>query len=57
MQVAFLLPSLLAGLGTTTLVYDIARLWNPQTAFRAGLLLLFTAQFTLQAKSAQTMRW
>ena len=54
MQVAFLLPSLLAGLGTITLVYDIARrLWNPQTAFRAGLLLLFTAQFTLQAKSAQ----
>ena len=48
MQVAFLLPSLLAGLGTITLVYDIARrLWNPQTAFRAGLLLLFTAQFTL----------
>ena len=54
MQVAFLLPSLLAGLGTLTLVYDIARrLWNRQTAFRAGLLLLFTAQFTLQAKTAQ----
>lgn len=54
MRIAFLLPSLLAALGTVALVYDLARrLWDRQTAFRAGLLLLFTAQFTLQAKTAQ----
>ena len=54
LRIAFLLPSLLAGLGTLGLVYDIARrLWDRKTAFRAGLLLLFTVQFTLQAKTAQ----
>ena len=54
LRVAFLLPSLLAGLACVGLVYDIARrLWDRKTAFRAGLLLLFTAQFTLQAKTAQ----
>ncbi|MCC2617076.1 glycosyltransferase family 39 protein [Aestuariibacter halophilus] len=52
--VAFLLPSLLAGFGTLALVYDIARrLWSPVTAFRASAILLFTVQFTLQAKTAQ----
>nr|WP_321272555.1 glycosyltransferase family 39 protein [uncultured Tolumonas sp.] len=54
MRVAFLLPSLLAGLGCVALVYDIARrIWDRATAFRAGLLLLFTVQFTVQAKQAQ----
>ena len=54
MRIAFLLPSLLAGLGSLALVFDLSRrLWNPQTAFRAGLLLLFTVQFTIQAKLAQ----
>ena len=54
MRVAFLLPSLLAGLGSLALVFDIARrIWDPRTAFRAGLLLLFTVQFTVQAKLAQ----
>ena len=54
MRIAFLLPNLLAGLGCLALVFDLARrLWNPQTAFRAGLLLLFTVQFTVQAKLAQ----
>jgi 4-amino-4-deoxy-L-arabinose transferase-like glycosyltransferase len=54
MRVAFLLPSLLAGLGSLALVFDIARrIWDTRTAFRAGLLLLFTVQFTVQAKLAQ----
>ena len=53
-KVAFLLPSLLAGLLTITLVWDMGRrLWNPSVGFLAGLLLLFTLQFTLQAKTAQ----
>ena len=50
MRVAFLLPNLLAGLGCLALVFDLARrLWDRQTAFRAGLLLLFTVQLTVQA--------
>ena len=54
MRVALLLPNLLAGLGCLALVFDLARrLWDRQTAFRAGLLLLFTVQFTVQAKLAQ----
>ena len=54
LRVAFLMPSLLAGLGTLALVFDIARrVWDRATAFRAGLLLLFTVQFTVQAKGAQ----
>lgn len=54
MRIAFLLPSLLAGLGCIALVYDIARrIWDRATAFRAGLFLLFTVQFTVQAKQAQ----
>ncbi len=53
-KVAFLLPSLLAGLLTILLVWDLGRrLWNPAVGFMAGLLLLFTVQFTLQAKTAQ----
>ena len=54
MRIAFLLPSLFAGLGCIALVYDISRrLWDKATAFRAGLLLLFTVQFVVQAKQAQ----
>lgn len=54
LRIAFLLPSLLSGLGCIVLVYDIARrMWDRSTAFRAGLFLLFTAQFTVQAKQAQ----
>lgn len=54
LKVAFLLPSLLAGLGTLVLTWDLGRrLWNAQTGFLAGVLLLFTVQFTLQAKTAQ----
>lgn len=54
LRLAFLLPNLFAGLGCLALVHDLARrLWDRQTAFRAGLLLLFTIQFTTQAKAAQ----
>lgn len=54
LRVAFLLPSLLAGLGMLALVHDLARrLWNRRVAFAAGLLLLATLQFTMQARSAQ----
>lgn len=54
LRVAFLLPSLLAGLGTLALVFDLARrLHDRATAWRAGLLLLLTVQFTLQARTAQ----
>ena len=54
LRVAFLLPSLLAGLGTLALVFDLARrLHDRATAWRTGLLLLLTVQFTLQARTAQ----
>jgi len=51
---AFLIPSALSGLLTVFLVYDIARkLWSTQIGFIAGLLLLFSLQFMVQAKTAQ----
>ncbi|WP_422121162.1 ArnT family glycosyltransferase [Neptunicella marina] len=54
LNIAFLLPSALCGLLTVYLVYDIGRrLWDDKTAFIAGLMLVFTLQFTLQAKTAQ----
>ncbi len=54
LKLAFLLPSALAGLGTLWLVHDIGRrLWGPDVARHALLILLFTPQFFLQAKSAQ----
>jgi len=54
LEVAFLLPSLLAGLGTLWLVWDLARrLWNPRIALGATALLLCTLQFALQARTAQ----
>jgi len=54
LRVAFLLPNLLAGLGTLTLVYDLARrLWDRRVAMAAGLLLLATFQFVLQSRSGQ----
>ncbi len=53
-RVGFLLPSLLAGLGTLLLVYDLGRrLWNREAGLAAALLLLFTVQFTLQARRGQ----
>ena len=54
LRVAFLLPSLLAALGTLWLVYDLgARLWNCRTGLYAAALLLVTLQFALQARTAQ----
>ena len=53
-RVAFLLPSLLAGLGTLWLVHDLARrLWNRRVAMYAGFALLACLQFGLQAKRGQ----
>ncbi|MGA9341242.1 MAG: glycosyltransferase family 39 protein [Rhodanobacteraceae bacterium] len=53
-RIAFLLPSLLAALGTLALVYDLARrLWNRRTGLYAALALLATVQFLDQSKSAQ----
>lgn len=54
LRVAFLLPSLLAGLGCVLLVYDLGRrLWNRETGLAAGLALLLTIQFVWQARQAQ----
>ncbi len=48
------MPSLLAGLGTLVLVYDLTRrLWNREAGLWAGLVLLFTLQFVLQARAGQ----
>lgn len=54
LRLAFLLPSLLAGLGMLVLVYDLARrLWGRESAVLAALLLLISVQFTEQARTAQ----
>ena len=53
-RLGFLLPSLLAGLGTLALVWDLARrLRSRETAWWAALGLLACLQFTMQARSAQ----
>ncbi|MGH8174683.1 MAG: glycosyltransferase family 39 protein [Steroidobacter sp.] len=53
-RVALLLPGLLAGLGATILIYDLARrLWNREVGFAAGLGLLATVQFIWQARQGQ----
>jgi 4-amino-4-deoxy-L-arabinose transferase-like glycosyltransferase len=53
-RVGFLLPSLLAGLGTLLLIYDLGRrLWTREAGLYAALLLLITVQFTLQSRRAQ----
>jgi len=54
LEVGFLLPSLLAGLGTVVLVYDLLRrLRGREAALAGGLLLLLTFQFVWQARQAQ----
>ena len=54
MRIGFLLPSLLASLGTLWLVYDLGRrLWTHRVGLAAAWLLLFALQFTFQAKKAQ----
>lgn len=54
LRIAFLLPSLIAALGTLWLVYDLGtRLWSRRIGFYAAAALLVSCQFALQAKSAQ----
>jgi 4-amino-4-deoxy-L-arabinose transferase-like glycosyltransferase len=53
-RIAFLLPSLLAALGTLWCVVDLGRrLWTRRVGLCAGWLLLFALQFTYQSKKAQ----
>ena len=53
-RIAFLLPSLLAGLLTLTLTYDLARrLWSPRAGLYAATALLLAFQFVFQFKRAQ----
>jgi 4-amino-4-deoxy-L-arabinose transferase-like glycosyltransferase len=53
-RAGFLLPALLAGLGTMVLVYDLLRRTRDrETAFAGALLLLATFQFVWQARQAQ----
>jgi 4-amino-4-deoxy-L-arabinose transferase-like glycosyltransferase len=51
---SFLLPSLLAALGTMALVRDLAqRLWSPRAGFWAATAVIVSIQFVYQAKRAQ----
>lgn len=53
-RAGFLLPSLLAGLGTVLLTFDLVRrLHDTRTATMAALLLAVSAQFAIQAHTAQ----
>jgi 4-amino-4-deoxy-L-arabinose transferase-like glycosyltransferase len=53
-RVAFLLPSLLAGLLTLGLTWDLGRrLWNPRAGLLAAGAVLFAFQFAYQVKRAQ----
>lgn len=53
-RIAFMLPSLLAALGTLFLVYDLGRrLWSPRVGLWAAVALLATFQFAYQSKRAQ----
>ena len=54
LRIAFLLPSLLAALGTLWCVTDLGtRLWSRRVGVYAGWAVLLTIQFTWQAKKAQ----
>jgi len=53
-RVAFLLPSLLAGLVTLALTWDLGRrLWNPRVGLFAAAAVLASFQFVYQVKRAQ----
>jgi len=53
-RLGFLLPSLIAALGTLALVTDLTnRLYGRRIALLSGAALLSTVQFALQAKTAQ----
>ncbi len=50
LRLSFLLPALLASLGTLWLVYDLAKkLWGPRTGRLAAMALLCSFQFMVQA--------
>ena len=54
LRVAFLIPSLLATVGSVLLIYDLARrMWNRETGLAAGFALLLTLQFVWQGRQAQ----
>lgn len=54
LRLSFLLPSLLASLGTLWLVYDLGRqLWGARTGRLAAMALLCSFQFMLQAHRGQ----
>lgn len=54
LEIAFLLPSLLAGLGTLLLVYDLGRrVWSREAGLAAALLLAVSFQMVVQARAAQ----
>lgn len=51
---SFLLPSLLSGVGTLWLVYDLGRrLWNHRAGLWAAIAILSSLQFVYQFKRAQ----
>ncbi len=53
-RLGFLLPSLLAGVGTVVLVYDLVRrIRGREAAFAGALVLLVTFQFVWQFRQAQ----
>lgn len=53
-RLAFLLPSLIAGMVTVVCVYDLGRrLWSRRVGRYAGWALLLAVQFVFQAKKAQ----
>ncbi len=54
LRLGFLLPSLLSALGMLWLVFDLGRkLWGPRAGRLAGLVLLCSFQFTVQAHKGQ----
>lgn len=53
-RIAFLLPSLLAGLLTLGLTWDLGRrLWNPRAGMYGAIAVLFAFEFMYQTKRAQ----
>ena len=53
-RVAFLLPSLLAGLATLGLTWDLGRrLWNHRAGLYSAIAVLFAFQFLYQVRRAQ----
>lgn len=57
-RIAFLLPSLLASMGTLWCVVDLGRrLWTRRVGLYAGWLLLFAVQFTYRPRRRRSIRW